>query len=67
MPHSPSVPTKAGPHLKHPTPAKAGAHCAARDMFPVWSKLRDALFVGLCLADPWIPAFAGMETKIDEP
>ena len=50
--------------LKRTTPKKAGAHCAAREMFPVWPRLRDVL-KGLCLADPWIPAFAGMEIKTD--
>ena len=66
MPHSPSVPTKAGPHLKHTTSTKAGAHRAARMVFPVWPKLCDALVIGLCLADSWIPAFAGMDMEADE-
>ena len=56
----------AAPHLKHTTSAKAGAHRAARMVFPVWPKLCDALVIGLCLADSWIPAFAGMDMEADE-
>jgi hypothetical protein len=41
------------------TPAKAGVQRSARMMFPVRLKLCSALLNGLCLADPWVPAFAG--------
>ena len=40
-------------------PAKAGTHREAHWMLPAWHRLRRALLKGLCLADPWIPAFAG--------
>jgi len=68
MPHFPPRSATAAPHLKHTTraKAKAGAHRAARMVLPVWPKLCDALVIGLCLADSWIPAFAGMDMEADE-
>jgi hypothetical protein len=40
-------------------PAKAGIHRKAGWMRSAWRCLRGALIKGLCLADPWVPAFAG--------
>jgi hypothetical protein len=40
-------------------PAKAGARRDARKTLPAWNDILRALARGLCLADPWVPAFAG--------
>ncbi len=40
-------------------PARTGAHRRARKIFPAWHDVLPALARGLCLADPWVPAFAG--------
>jgi hypothetical protein len=40
-------------------PAQAGIRREARKMFPTWHAILWALARGLCLADPWVPAFAG--------
>ena len=60
------VPAQAGTHVKCITPAKAEVHRTARERFSTRPVLRDALLKGLYLSDPWVPAFAGMETKLDE-
>jgi hypothetical protein len=52
-------------HLQR-IPAKAETHLSARPMFPSWHNLLRALRKGLCLADPWVPAFAGMDAAMDE-
>jgi hypothetical protein len=44
-------------------PAQAGTHREAGWMFVVWHRLRQAFFQGLCLADPWVPAFVGMTAE----
>jgi hypothetical protein len=45
-------------------PAKTGHHLKARRMFPGWRRVGRALLAGLCLADPWVPAFAGTTTVV---
>jgi hypothetical protein len=42
-------------------PAKAGTHVSACESLKAGRKLLNAASVGLSLADPWVPAFAGME------
>jgi hypothetical protein len=49
-----------------PNSVKAGTHSSARTIFPGWHNFLRALCKGLCLADPWVPAFAGMDTEIGE-
>jgi hypothetical protein len=44
--------------------AKAGIHREPRWMFPAWHRIGRALLQGLCLADPWVPAFAGTTTVV---
>jgi hypothetical protein len=46
-------------HAQTFIPAKAGTHFSTGKLFPTWPEFRDALRKALCLADPWIPAFAG--------
>jgi hypothetical protein len=46
-------------------PAQAGTHREAREMFPRWHRLLAAVTRGLSLADPWVPAFAGMTNEHD--
>jgi hypothetical protein len=41
-------------------PSNAGTRSAARGLLPTWPEVLRALRKGLCLADPWVPAFAGM-------
>jgi len=49
-------------HSPQPTiPAKAGTHFSTRKLFPTWPDFRDALRKVLCLTDPWVPAFVGMD------
>jgi hypothetical protein len=45
----------------NPTPAQAGAHLSSRRVLPTWHDFLGALRKGLCLTDPWVPAFAGMD------
>jgi hypothetical protein len=46
-------------------PAKAGIHPDAGGTCPAWHDVLRALIRGLCLADPWVPAFAGTATERD--
>jgi hypothetical protein len=39
--------------------AKAGIHFSARKMLRAWHGFFGRLSNVLCLADPWVPAFAG--------
>jgi len=45
------------------TPAKAGVHSSLREMLRSWHGFFGKLAKVLCLADPWVPAFAGMDEK----
>ena len=44
-------------------PARAGTQRSTGKVFPTWHRFRGALAQVLCLADPWIPAFAGMTSE----
>jgi hypothetical protein len=47
-------------------PAQAGTHREAGGIVAAWHRLRRASSRGLCLADPWVPAFAGTTLEISE-
>jgi hypothetical protein len=47
-------------------PAQAGTHREAGSMLQAWLRLRRAWIKGLCLADPWVPAFAGTTLEKSE-
>jgi len=43
--------------------AKAGTQASTREVLPVWQRRLRMALRGLCLADSWVPAFAGIEPE----
>ena len=49
------------PATRGTTPAQAGAYASTEKASTRWQKRWSAFMRALCLADTWVPAFAGME------